>query len=99
MCGTRLETAWLYHEIGNCFLILQQFEFAREAARRSLEAAEEAVEWSYQLQSSVLLGVAEGMMYTHIYNFQFLLTLYAGLDLTPSLFRVLPVPSHKFQPL
>jgi hypothetical protein len=42
-------------------LILQQFEFAREAARRSLEAAEEAVEWSYQLQSSVLLGVAEGM--------------------------------------
>ncbi|VDI18654.1 Hypothetical predicted protein [Mytilus galloprovincialis] len=58
-CATRLETAWLYHEIGNCFLILQQFEFAREAARRSLEAAEEAVEWSYQLQSSVLLGVAE----------------------------------------
>lgn len=55
-----METAWLYHEIGNCFLILQQFEFAREAARRSLEAAEEAVEWSYQLQSSVLLGVAEG---------------------------------------
>lgn len=96
MCGTRLETAWLYHEIGNCFLILKQFEFAREAARRSLEAAEEVVEWSYQLQSSVLLGVAEGMIYTHIYYFQFLLTLYASLDLTPPLFSVLPVPNHKF---
>lgn len=68
LCATRLETAWLYHEIGNCFLILQQFEFAREAARRSLEAAEEAVEWSYQLQSCVLLGVAEGI---HFFKSEF----------------------------
>lgn len=33
-----------------------------EAAHRSLKAAEEAVEWSYQLQSLVLLGVAEGII-------------------------------------
>jgi len=60
MCKTRIETAWLYHEIGNCFLVLSQYEYAKEAARRSIEAAEEALEWSYQLQSCVLLGVAEG---------------------------------------
>lgn len=60
LCKTRLETAWLYHEIGNCFLVLGQYKFAMEAAHRSLKAAEEAVEWSYQLQSLVLLGVAEG---------------------------------------
>ncbi|XP_061171291.1 outer dynein arm-docking complex subunit 4-like [Saccostrea echinata] len=59
LCKTRLETAWLYHEIGNCFLVLGQYKFAMEAAHRSLKAAEEAVEWSYQLQSLVLLGVAE----------------------------------------
>ncbi|KAK3106467.1 hypothetical protein FSP39_020556 [Pinctada imbricata] len=59
LCKTRLETAWLYHEIGNCFLVLGQYKFAMEAALRSLGAAEEAVEWSYQLQALVLLGVAE----------------------------------------
>lgn len=59
LCTTRVESAWLYHEIGNCFLVLGQYEYAREAARRSVEAAEEALDWNYQLQSSVLLGVVE----------------------------------------
>ncbi|XP_021376018.1 tetratricopeptide repeat protein 25-like isoform X2 [Mizuhopecten yessoensis] len=59
LCTTRVESAWLYHELGNCFLVLGQYEYAREAARRSVEAAEEALDWNYQLQSSVLLGVAE----------------------------------------
>ena len=61
MCASRIETAWLFHEIGNCFLALGDFEYAKDAAKKSLEAAEEAVEWSYQLQSCVLMGVAEGM--------------------------------------
>ncbi|KAH3704449.1 hypothetical protein DPMN_079505 [Dreissena polymorpha] len=60
MCTTRIETAWLFHEIGNCFLALGDFEYAKDAAKKSLEAASEAVEWSYQLQSCVLMGVAEG---------------------------------------
>lgn len=70
LCKTRLETAWLYHEIGNCFLVLGQYKFAMEAAHRSLKAAEEAVEWSYQLQSLVLLGVAEVKLkhYTNAIN-------------------------------
>lgn len=59
MCASRIETAWLFHEIGNCFLALGDFEYAKDAAKKSLEAAEEAVEWSYQLQSCVLMGVAE----------------------------------------
>jgi hypothetical protein len=62
LCRTRLETAWLFHEIGNCFLVLGDFEYAKQAAKKSLFAAEEAVEWNYQLQSSVLVGVAEGML-------------------------------------
>ena len=60
MCSSRIETAWLFHEIGNCFLALGDFEYAKDAAKKSLESAEEAVEWSYQLQSCVLMGVAEG---------------------------------------
>ncbi|KAL4229383.1 hypothetical protein ACF0H5_012422 [Mactra antiquata] len=59
MCASRIETAWLFHEIGNCFLALGDFEYAKDAAKKSLEAAEEAVEWSYKLQSCVLMGVAE----------------------------------------
>ncbi|WAR06390.1 TTC25-like protein [Mya arenaria] len=59
MCTSRIETAWLFHEIGNCFLALGDFEYAKDAAKKSLESAEEAVEWSYQLQSCVLMGVAE----------------------------------------
>lgn len=65
MCASRIETAWLFHEIGNCFLALGDFEYAKDAAKKSLEAAEEAVEWSYQLQSCVLMGVAEGMCNGH----------------------------------
>ena len=60
LCASRTETAWLFHEIGNCFLALGDFEYAKDAAKKSLDAAEEALEWSYQLQSCVLMGVAEG---------------------------------------
>ena len=66
MCKTRQETSWLYHEIGNCFLVLQQYDYAAEAARRSLEAAEEALDWNYQLQSGVLLGVSLGKSQTFV---------------------------------
>ncbi|KAK3577960.1 hypothetical protein CHS0354_020799 [Potamilus streckersoni] len=59
LCKNRIETAWLFHQIGNCFLALGDFEYAKDAAKKSLEAAETAVEWSYQLQSCVLMGVAE----------------------------------------
>jgi hypothetical protein len=69
MCASRIETAWLFHEIGNCFLALGDFEYAKDAAKKSLEAAEEAVEWSYQLQSCVLMGVAEGKLYYIYYLF------------------------------
>ncbi|KAJ8314357.1 hypothetical protein KUTeg_008918 [Tegillarca granosa] len=59
LCKSNVETAWLYHEIGNCFLVLSQYAFAKEAARRSIEAADAEEQCSYQLQSCVLKGVAE----------------------------------------
>ena len=55
-----METAWLYHEIANCFLQLRHYEFCRDAAAKALDAATEADSSLYQLQAAVLLGVSEG---------------------------------------
>ncbi len=54
------ETAWLFHEIGDCFLSLGQYGYGRDAGRKSLEAAQDAQHRMYQLQACVLIGVAQG---------------------------------------
>ncbi|XP_046329550.2 outer dynein arm-docking complex subunit 4-like isoform X2 [Haliotis rufescens] len=54
-----VERAWLFHEIGDCFLSLSQYGYARDSGRKSLHAAEEAEHQLYQLQACVLIGVAQ----------------------------------------
>ncbi|XP_046573375.1 outer dynein arm-docking complex subunit 4-like [Haliotis rubra] len=54
-----IERAWLFHEIGDCFLSLSQYGYARDCGRKSLHAAEEAEHRLYQLQACVLIGVAQ----------------------------------------
>ncbi|KAK3577965.1 hypothetical protein CHS0354_020804 [Potamilus streckersoni] len=59
LCKTSQETAWLFHEIGNCFLMLRIDEYALEAGVKALEAATEVNNTRFQLQSFVLIGVVE----------------------------------------
>lgn len=59
LCITPRETASLFHEIGNCFLMLNNFHSSREAGRKSLKAAEDSGNVQQQLQACVLVGLAE----------------------------------------
>ncbi|XP_059167775.1 outer dynein arm-docking complex subunit 4-like isoform X2 [Physella acuta] len=54
-----LETTWLCHEIGRCYLELDQSKFAKEYGERSLAAAEEAADDRWQLHALVLISQAE----------------------------------------
>ncbi|PVD37390.1 hypothetical protein C0Q70_04389 [Pomacea canaliculata] len=56
---TTLETTWLCHEIGRCYLELRLYTKAREYGQRSLEAAQQAGELSWQLHGRVLIAQAE----------------------------------------
>lgn len=61
LCKTAKESASLFHEIGNCFLVLSHFRYAKDAARKSLQCAEECGDKRLQLQACVLIGLAHGM--------------------------------------
>ena len=74
LCIKPQETAWLFHEIGNCFLAMKIFEYAHESGLKSLKAAAEAGSKRLQLQTNVLVAVSEGrcttlchlVIFTHI---------------------------------
>jgi uncharacterized protein HemY len=55
-----LESTWLYHEIGRCYLELSHYEEAKEYGEKSLKAAEEADDELWQLNASVLIAQANG---------------------------------------
>ncbi|XP_045209893.2 outer dynein arm-docking complex subunit 4-like isoform X2 [Mercenaria mercenaria] len=59
LCKSPKETAWLFHEIGNCFLMMKIYEYAHESGLKSLRSALEANDQRLQLQSNVLVAVAE----------------------------------------
>ncbi|XP_021361943.1 tetratricopeptide repeat protein 25-like [Mizuhopecten yessoensis] len=54
-----LESTWLYHEIGRCYLEINKFEKARDYGEKSLTAAEEAEDPMWQLQATVLIAQSE----------------------------------------
>ncbi|KAL3836009.1 hypothetical protein ACJMK2_021464 [Sinanodonta woodiana] len=54
-----LETSWLNHEIGRCYLELNKYSVAKEFGESSLKAAVEAKEIMWQLQATVLIAQAE----------------------------------------
>jgi hypothetical protein len=60
MSKTPIETTWLCHEIGRCYLELDNAEKARDYGERSLAAAELADDRMWQLHASVLIAQAEG---------------------------------------
>lgn len=60
LCKSAKDSSSLFHEIGNCFLVLSSFQNAKDAARKSLQCAEECGDKNLQLQACVLIGLAEG---------------------------------------
>ncbi|XP_073793714.1 outer dynein arm-docking complex subunit 4 isoform X3 [Danio rerio] len=57
-CGG-LEKAWLFHEIGRCYLELKRYMEARDYGSRSLMAADDISDEKWQLNASVLMAQAE----------------------------------------
>ena len=60
MSKSPLESTWLYHEIGRCYLELNKFSEAKNYGEQSDTAALEAEDQMWQLQASVLIAQAEG---------------------------------------
>nr|XP_041577497.1 outer dynein arm-docking complex subunit 4 isoform X2 [Taeniopygia guttata] len=54
-----LERAWLFHEIGRCYLELDKAEAAREYGQMSLESADEEGDVEWQLHATVLVAQAQ----------------------------------------
>ena len=72
---TPLESTWLRHEIGRCHLEMGNFTEARDYGEQALEAAKEAEDEVWQLNSSVLIAQADGMFDFMIYLFKFCMVL------------------------
>ncbi|XP_021361911.1 tetratricopeptide repeat protein 25-like [Mizuhopecten yessoensis] len=70
LCKTAGESSALFHDIGNCFLLLNNFSYARDAGRKSLETGQESDDKRLQLQACVLIGLSEVNMkkYKDAYN-------------------------------
>jgi hypothetical protein len=60
MSKSALESTWLYHEIGRCYLELNKFTEAREYGEKSNAEAETADDNTWKLNSCVLVGQAMG---------------------------------------
>ncbi|XP_070570632.1 outer dynein arm-docking complex subunit 4-like isoform X4 [Ptychodera flava] len=54
-----LESTWLYHEIGRCYLELGNYEEAHSYGEKSMAAAQEANDDVWQLNASVLIAQSE----------------------------------------
>ncbi|XP_062874814.1 outer dynein arm-docking complex subunit 4 [Trichomycterus rosablanca] len=54
-----LEQAWLFHEIGRCYLELKLHTEAKDYGSRSLSAANDIADEKWQLNASVLVAQAE----------------------------------------
>ncbi|XP_052805765.1 outer dynein arm-docking complex subunit 4-like isoform X2 [Mya arenaria] len=59
LCKVPKETAWLFHEIGNCFLMMKIYEYAHDAGLKAMRSAHESGHVRLQLQTCVLVAVAE----------------------------------------
>jgi len=59
MTSSPSETTWLCHELGRCYLERSQAGRAREYGERSLQAAQEAEDDTWQLHALVLISQAE----------------------------------------
>ncbi|ELU16005.1 hypothetical protein CAPTEDRAFT_154109 [Capitella teleta] len=59
MSKSSLESTWLYHEIGRCYLEMSDNQKAKDYGEKSLSAAEEASDDVWQLNACVLIAQSE----------------------------------------
>uniref|UniRef100_K7FTC2 Outer dynein arm-docking complex subunit 4 n=1 Tax=Pelodiscus sinensis TaxID=13735 RepID=K7FTC2_PELSI len=59
LAKTSLEKTWLFHEIGRCYLELDEATEAQEYGEKSLQSAEEEGDIEWQLNASVLVAQAQ----------------------------------------
>ncbi|KAM8818057.1 outer dynein arm-docking complex subunit 4 [Rhynchonycteris naso] len=59
LAKTTLEKTWLFHEIGRCYLELDQARQAQSYGEKSLQCAEEEGDIEWQLNASVLVAQAQ----------------------------------------
>lgn len=60
LAKTTLEKTWLFHEIGRCYLELDQPWQAQNYGEKSQQCAEEEGDMEWQLNASVLVAQAQG---------------------------------------
>ena len=60
LAKTTLEKTWLFHEIGRCYLELDQAWEAQNYGEKSQQCAEEEGDMEWQLNASVLVAQAQG---------------------------------------
>ncbi|XP_021575217.1 tetratricopeptide repeat protein 25 [Carlito syrichta] len=61
LAKTTLEKTWLFHEIGRCYLELNQASQAQSYGQKSQHCAEEEGDVEWQLNASVLVAQAQGL--------------------------------------
>ncbi|XP_071433304.1 outer dynein arm-docking complex subunit 4 [Pithys albifrons albifrons] len=59
MAKSSLEKAWLFHEIGRCYLELGEAETAQDCGQKSLQSADEEGDVEWQLHATVLVAQAQ----------------------------------------
>ncbi|NXF98211.1 TTC25 protein, partial [Eubucco bourcierii] len=65
MAKSSLEKAWLFHEIGRCYLQLDKAEAAQSYGEKSLQAADEGGDVKWQLHATVLVAEAQVKLKDH----------------------------------
>ncbi|NXC86952.1 TTC25 protein, partial [Cercotrichas coryphoeus] len=59
LAQSSLEKAWLFHEIGRCYLELDKAEEAQKYGQKSLQSADEEGDVEWQLHATVLVAQAQ----------------------------------------
>jgi len=60
MVSSCLESTWLYHELGRCYMETRDYNKAKQSAIESVSSANEADDTAWQLNAYVLLAQTEG---------------------------------------
>ena len=60
LCRDESEKSWLYHEMGYCYLTVADYSMANQCGIMSYEAAQDATDYDWQINSCVLIAQALG---------------------------------------
>ena len=62
MCISLEEVTQTFHEIGNCFLVLGHYDYARDCGKKSLRAAKDSGLTFFEQQAWILIAIAQGRL-------------------------------------